>query len=205
MKNINEKTLQIIVTGLVQGVGFRPFVHRLALKQRLNGWVQNTNENVLIRISGKSDDIAGFLVSLKTEAPPAAMIEKILTEEIPPEEFTAFQILKSSDVSDDITEISPDIAVCSDCLDDIRREGSRMNYAFVNCTNCGPRFTIIRDLPYDRAKTTMQPFPMCPSCRKEYENISDRRFHAQPTACAKSIGCGGSCRDGHCQMDESYF
>jgi hydrogenase maturation protein HypF len=187
MKNINEKTLQIIVTGLVQGVGFRPFVHRLALKQRLNGWVQNTNENVLIRISGKSDDIAGFLVSLKTEAPPAAMIEKILTEEIPPEEFTAFQILKSSDVSDDITEISPDIAVCSDCLDDIRREGSRMNYAFVNCTNCGPRFTIIRDLPYDRAKTTMQPFPMCPSCRKEYENISDRRFHAQPTACAN---CG---------------
>ncbi len=179
-----QKTLQITVNGLIQGVGFRPFIYRIALRHGLKGWVCNTNENVLIRISGDPLKIEGFLQSLKTEAPAAASVEEILYEEIAPESFTEFQILKSHDVSEDITEISPDIAVCSECLEDIEREGNRLNYSFVNCTNCGPRFTIIRDLPYDRAKTTMSEFAMCPDCRKEYESVTDRRFHAQPTACS---------------------
>ncbi|MCX6287597.1 MAG: acylphosphatase, partial [Bacteroidetes bacterium] len=178
------KTLQIIVTGLIQGVGFRPFVYRIAHRHGLKGWVQNTNENVRICVSGDPLNIEVFLHSLKSEAPPAAIIEEILSEEIEEEEFHQFQILKSNDVSDDITEISPDIAVCNECLEDIDCDGRRLDYSFVNCTNCGPRFTIIRDLPYDRAKTTMDPFTMCPQCSQEYESVLDRRFHAQPTACA---------------------
>ena len=169
---------------MVQGVGFRPFVYRLAMQHALTGWVQNTNENVRIRISGSSADIALFLEALKEEAPPASMIEAITVQETAPEPFTAFTIKHSHNLSDDITEISPDIAACSDCLEDIEKKGNRLDYAFVNCTNCGPRFTIIQDLPYDRAKTTMQSFPMCSDCQKEYEHILDRRFHAQPTACA---------------------
>ena len=178
------KTLQVIVTGLVQGVGFRPFVHRLAAEFNLAGWVQNTNENVRIRITGEQAAIEAFLAALSADAPPAAMVEKIVTEELPTEDFTGFQIQKSNDVSEDITEICPDIAVCDACMDDTTRKGNRLDYSFVNCTNCGPRFTIIRDLPYDRDKTTMQVFPMCPACRKEYEDIRDRRFHAQPVACS---------------------
>ncbi len=182
-----DKTLQITVSGLIQGVGFRPFVYRTALRQGLKGWVQNTNENVRIRISGDPLNIEHFLHALITEAPAAASVQEIFSEEFSKEEFTEFSILESHDVSEDITEISPDIAVCSECLEDIERKGNRYNYSFVNCTNCGPRFTIIRDLPYDRAKTTMSEFAMCPDCKKEYEAVSDRRFHAQPTACA---GCG---------------
>ena len=169
---------------MVQGVGFRPFVYRLAIRFGLTGWVLNTNENVQIRISGNPSDIDHFLNSLKEEAPPASMIEDVSIKEMNPEVFDSFNIHSSHDVSEDITEISPDIAVCSDCMEDAGKEGNRLNYAFVNCTNCGPRFTIIRDLPYDRAKTTMLSFPMCPACRMEYESIADRRFHAQPTACA---------------------
>lgn len=184
MKNI---TTQVIVKGLVQGVGFRPFIYRMAMKHNLKGWVQNTNENVRIRITGKEEQTSLFLASLTQEAPPAAVLENIFAEELEHEEFAAFEIYKSHNVSDDITEISPDIAVCAACLKDIELAGNRLDYSFVNCTNCGPRFTIIRDLPYDRAKTTMAAFPMCPDCRSEYEEITDRRFHAQPTAC---IHCG---------------
>ena len=155
----------------------------MAINHGLNGWVLNTNENVLIRVSGNKEAIDLFLESLEKETPLAAMIEKITPEEISYEAFTGFVILKSNDISDEITEISPDIAVCHECMEDIAIAGNRLNYAFVNCTNCGPRFTIIRDLPYDRAKTTMQDFPMCHDCRMEYENLHDRRFHAQPVAC----------------------
>jgi len=175
------------VTGLVQGVGFRPFVYRMAMKYALTGWVQNTNENVRICVSGTAVDLDNFVISLEKEAPPASMIENIATSELAVQDFVGFTILHSDDLSDDITEISPDIAVCDACLEDIKKQGTRLGYAFVNCTNCGPRFTIIRDLPYDREKTTMQPFAMCPDCRKEYETITDRRFHAQPTACSR---CG---------------
>ena len=115
------------------------------------------------------------------------MIENVAIFELENEVFSDFIILDSHDLSDDVTEISPDIAVCKECLEDMEKVGSRFNYAFVNCTNCGPRFTIIRDLPYDRDKTTMQSFEMCTDCRNEYESIYDRRFHAQPTACER---CG---------------
>ena len=184
---LNDKSLQIIVNGLVQGVGFRPFVFRIATKYGLSGWVRNTNENVRILVTGTSLNINHFLISLKEEAPIAAMIEEISTLEMEPQPFFSFSILDSHDVSDEITEISPDIGVCEECIQDMDKPGTRLGYAFVNCTNCGPRFTIIQDLPYDRAKTTMQPFIMCPDCRIEYENVLDRRFHAQPTACCK---CG---------------
>jgi hydrogenase maturation protein HypF len=142
---------------------------------------------VRIRVTGNQTDTDNFLLSLKNEAPPASMIENITLCELENEEFSDFIILHSHDISDEITEISPDIAVCKECLEDMGMQGSRLDYAFVNCTNCGPRFTIIRDLPYDRDKTTMQPFEMCADCRNEYESIYDRRFHAQPTACER---CG---------------
>jgi hydrogenase maturation protein HypF len=180
---LNEKSVKILVTGLVQGVGFRPFVFRIATRFGLAGWVQNTNENVKIKVTGSIQNINSFITSLREDAPPAAIMENISITETEIESFTEFRILESHDVSDEITEISPDIAVCQECLLDIEKQGTRMDYAFVNCTNCGPRFTIIEDLPYDRAKTTMKSFAMCPECRIEYETITDRRFHAQPVAC----------------------
>jgi hydrogenase maturation protein HypF len=180
---LNKKSVNIFVTGLVQGVGFRPFVFRIACRFELTGWVQNTNENVRIEATGSIQNINSFITSLREDAPPAAMIENIVVTETELKSFTEFRIIKSYDVSDEITEISPDIAVCNECLNDIDIPGNRMDYAFVNCTNCGPRFTIIEDLPYDRAKTTMKSFVMCPDCMNEYETITDRRFHAQPVAC----------------------
>jgi hydrogenase maturation protein HypF len=180
---VSEKSVRILVTGLVQGVGFRPFVFRTAKRYRLKGWVQNTNENVTIELTGTSQNINNLITSLKKDAPPAAVIENISSTEMEIIHFKEFNILKSNNVSDEITEISPDISVCDECLGDIGKTGTRLEYAFVNCTNCGPRFTIIEDLPYDRAKTTMKSFEMCPACRNEYNNIDDRRFHAQPVAC----------------------
>ena len=180
---MTTKSLQITITGLVQGVGFRPFVFRIAIRFGLTGWVRNTNENVTIIVSGTPENIHGFLNSFRDETPPAAMIDDISILEIETISFPSFTIHHSHDISSQITEISPDIAVCEACLQDMDQPGSRLDYAFVNCTNCGPRFTIIEDLPYDRAKTTMKTFVMCPSCRKEYETVTDRRFHAQPTAC----------------------
>jgi len=184
---LTEKTLQITVTGLVQGVGFRPFVFRIANRFGLTGWVQNTNENVIIQVTGTPQNINSFLVCLKADAPSAAIIRDISILEIETKPFAKFSITVSNDVSEGITEISPDIAVCDECLSDMDRHGTRFNYAFVNCTNCGPRFTIIKDLPYDREKTTMRIFTMCPQCLSEYINVTDRRFHAQPVACS---ACG---------------
>lgn len=149
--------------------------------------MRNTNENVRICITGEPCDIEQFLVALRRDAPPASLIADVSVQETETEEFAAFNILLSKNVSDEITGISPDIAVCSECMADIEAEGNRQHYAFVNCTNCGPRFSIIRDLPYDRAQTTMKPFTMCPDCRKEFESVADRRFHAQPVACER---CG---------------
>ena len=188
-----NKSLQIAVTGLIQGVGFRPFVFRIATRHDLTGWVQNTNEDIRIEVTGTDQNLGCFLNSLSEEAPPAAIIEKITSLEIKTVSFPSFTIRDSHNLSDKITEISPDIAVCDDCLRDIEQHDNRFAYPFVNCTNCGPRFTIIRDLPYDRAKTTMGLFVMCEQCRKEYETITDRRFHAQPTACS------------HCGPHYEYF
>jgi hydrogenase maturation protein HypF len=181
--DLSGKTVKILVTGRVQGVGFRPFVYRVATSLGLTGWVQNTNENVSIEVFGSEDQIRGLLSSLKDDAPPASMIETISVTTAETGPFTEFRILHSNNISDDITEISPDIAVCDECLADMKKPGPRLDYAFVNCTNCGPRFTIIEDIPYDREHTTMKTFLMCPDCMREYETYTDRRFHAQPVAC----------------------
>lgn len=169
--------------GLVQGVGFRPFVYRLAKDHGLDGWVKNAGDGVSIRLQGEQQNIDGFLVGLETQAPVASSLESISMVLKEAEEWSGFTILKSEGDSSEITQVSPDIAVCPECLADMKRQPHRLDYPFVNCTHCGPRFSIIRELPYDRERTTMDVFPMCSTCRSEYTNIEDRRFHAQPVAC----------------------
>jgi hydrogenase maturation protein HypF len=177
------KAYRIKVEGLVQGVGFRPFVYRLARKHNCQGYVLNRTDGLLIKIEGSREETQKFTEKLNTEYPPAAIIEKVIIEEYKPENFVDFKIVGSEDLSDEISRISPDIAVCPECMNDIRKQTHRLNYPFINCTNCGPRFTIIKDFPYDREKTTMEVFEMCPECAAEYNDVSDRRFHAQPVAC----------------------
>lgn len=177
----------IHITGLVQGVGFRPFIYRLAHHFYIKGWVENRNDGVFIRAEGDTASINYFINAITAEAPPASFIVHISREQAIVEGYKDFTIVKSENTSDQVTEISPDIAVCLQCLDDLKTQIHRLDYPFINCTNCGPRFSIIRDLPYDRPKTTMEPFVMCETCRKEYEDVADRRFHAQPIAC-KSCG-----------------
>lgn len=179
----NIIALRVKVEGLVQGVGFRPFVYRLAGRYKLAGWVENGNDGVRIEVQGYEKPVWNFLKALENEAPQASEISGINYEVIEPADRISFEIIRSNDLSDRITEVSPDIAVCADCLEDIRTQAHRLAYPFTNCTNCGPRFTIIRDLPYDRVNTTMEPFAMCDKCKAEYTDILDRRFHAQPVAC----------------------
>lgn len=177
----------ITVSGLVQGVGFRPFVYRLACRSGLDGWVLNTNENVRIGLKADRAALDSFVDRLRQQAPPASEIGSISVETAPPEDFSGFRIIESENLSEAVTRVSPDIAVCKDCLADMKHQSNRLDYPFLNCTNCGPRFTIIKDLPYDRDRTTMRDFSMCPACRQEYGDVLDRRFHAQPTACS---ACG---------------
>jgi hydrogenase maturation protein HypF len=173
----------IKVRGIVQGVGFRPFVYRLAHEHGLAGWVLNTSSGVEIEVEGPEQGLRQFIDSLRKEAPPLAGIEDVRIEERPPEGFTSFEIRESLP-DEGYQLISPDIATCRDCLREIFDPGDRRyRYPFTNCTNCGPRFTIIEGMPYDRPKTTMARFRMCPACRAEYDDPGDRRFHAQPNAC----------------------
>ncbi len=175
---------EIHIKGLVQGVGFRPFIYRLAEENGLKGWVENRNNGVLVKINGDYQEIEKFKRLIKSEAPAASVIKNIeIHTSENPEHFDTFRILESKDHSEEITEISPDIAVCYDCLEDMKMQPRRINYAFTNCTNCGPRFTIIKDLPYDRMNTTMNEFAMCDDCAEEYNDIHNRRFHAQPVSC----------------------
>jgi len=180
-------TYRIFVKGLVQGVGFRPFIYRLAHRFSCPGCVENRSDGVHIRINATKSVIETFLTNLRTEAPPASVISSVNCHKTDFEPFPDFRIISSRNLSPDITEVSPDIAVCGDCLADIKRQENRLDYPFVNCTNCGPRFSIISDLPYDRENTAMKPFIMCKQCEKEYKDVLDRRFHAQPTAC---LHCG---------------
>jgi hydrogenase maturation protein HypF len=179
----NIIALKIEVEGLVQGVGFRPFVYRLARKNNCNGYVLNKTDGVLIKIEGSSKDTENFSKELKSNHPVVALVKNIYIRKDKIENLDDFKILDSQDISDEISQISPDIAVCNDCIRDLKKQPHRLNFPFINCTNCGPRFTIVKDFPYDRDKTTMQVFEMCDKCRKEYSDISDRRFHAQPVAC----------------------
>jgi hydrogenase maturation protein HypF len=179
----NVIALTIRIKGLVQGVGFRPFIYRLALQHRLDGWVVNGTDGVTVKVEGIAGHMSQFMEDLRFKAPVASQIDEITIDQDLPEGLNGFYILASQDLTDETSEISPDIAVCSDCLADMNNQDHRLEYPFINCTNCGPRFSIIMDFPYDRAKTTMSAFEMCPVCRNEYSNVADRRFHAQPVAC----------------------
>jgi hydrogenase maturation protein HypF len=184
---VKSKTIQrasISVKGVVQGVGFRPFVYRLVIKHNLHGWVRNTSGKVEIEVEGGESEINSFLKELATQAPPMARIEYIQTVFSSPLGYTDFRIQESLAQSNQYQLISSDIATCMDCQDEIFNPvDRRFRYPFTNCTNCGPRFTIIEDIPYDRPNTTMREFKMCPDCAREYSDPLNRRFHAQPNAC----------------------
>jgi hydrogenase maturation protein HypF len=182
------KSASISVRGIVQGVGFRPFVYGLAVKHNLKGWVYNTSEDVRIEVEGATQAIEQFKRELQTKTPPLAHIEDVTIEYHPPRGYENFEIRRSQAQEGKYQLISPDVATCQPCLEELLNpEDRRYRYPFTNCTNCGPRFTIIEDMPYDRPKTTMRNFPMCPQCQAEYDNPLDRRFHAQPNACPR---CG---------------
>jgi len=174
---------QINIRGLVQGVGFRPAIYRIAIKNKIFGTVVNSNTGVIIRVEGDQKKIKNFISDIPKLTPLASNISSFEVTSVKVVGYVDFSISKSTSKSNAITEVSPDICVCDECLDDIKTQKNRINYPFTNCTNCGPRFTIIKDLPYDRSKTTMDIFHMCNDCKKEYSNILDRRFHAQPVAC----------------------
>jgi hydrogenase maturation protein HypF len=179
-----EKLARVSVQGVVQGVGFRPFVYRLAHEHNLKGWVRNTSGNVEIEVEGGEVALSDFLSDLETKTPPMARIEKVETVFRPSKGYSGFEILGSLSQEGKYQLVSPDIATCDDCRREIFNPADRrFRYPFTNCTNCGPRFTIIEDIPYDRPKTTMRQFKMCPECQREYDDPLDRRFHAQPNAC----------------------
>lgn len=180
---------KITVRGIVQGIGFRPFVYRLAKEHGLKGWVRNTSGSVEIEVEGDEKALQSFLNDLK-QTPPMAVIESVDVNFFPEKGYTDFVIQESISQEDKYQLISPDIATCNDCKREIFNPGDRrFRYPFTNCTNCGPRFTIIEDIPYDRPNTTMRKFKMCPECQQEYDDPVDRRFHAQPNACPN---CGPS-------------
>ena len=176
--------LKIHVTGVVQGVGFRPFVYGLATRHGLSGWVCNTSAGVDIEVEGASRALERFVADLTAHPPPLARIEQVSVTDIPLNGYTTFSIRHSQAQEGAFQPISPDICICADCLRELFDPADRRyRYPFINCTNCGPRFTIIRDIPYDRPQTTMAPFKMCPACQAEYDDPLNRRFHAQPNAC----------------------
>jgi hydrogenase maturation protein HypF len=199
--------VQILVRGIVQGVGFRPFVFSLASRRALRGQVLNNATGVLIDIEGECDTIEQFIEEMTANPPTLSLIESVERKDnLDPAHYQDFRIVESISNGEKFTPISADIATCADCLKELFDPlDRRYRYPFINCTNCGPRFTIIEDIPYDRAQTTMRDFKMCASCRTEYENPLDRRFHAEPTACPQ---CGPrlSLTDAHgCEvsLDES--
>jgi hydrogenase maturation protein HypF len=175
---------RIHVAGIVQGVGFRPYVYRLATERHLAGQIANTSTGLVIEVEGSSEVVDDFLSSLPLQAPPLALVTDIRVAEIHRTGESDFCILPSDPSASVRTLISPDIATCADCLRELFDPADRrFHYPFVNCTNCGPRFSIVRGIPYDRPQTSMSVFPMCPLCLTEYEDPCDRRFHAQPNAC----------------------
>ena len=179
------EALTIEVHGVVQGVGFRPFVYRAATHHLINGWVLNATTGVHIHAEGESKNLDEFIMELSENAPAAARVKEIEMHEVPLESFSDFTIRYSTqEVSDTTTLVSPDLATCDECIDELFDPlNRRYHYPFINCTNCGPRFTIIDELPYDRCHTSMHSFTLCNECAHEYENPLDRRFHAQPDAC----------------------
>ena len=183
------EALDIHITGIVQGVGFRPFVYRTAQKHQIKGWVLNAIDGVFIHAEAEAQQLDSFVIDLSENPPAAAQVKEIELKEVPLEHFETFEIRFSDDgEAEETTLVSPDLATCSDCVSELFDPADRRyRYPFINCTNCGPRFTIIDHLPYDRPATSMAKFPMCPTCAAEYEDPADRRFHAQPDAC---FDCG---------------
>src|SRR5262245_2149720 len=180
--------LSVRLEGIVQGVGMRPFVHALATRLALGGFVRNDGQGVTIEIEGDADRLDEFVADLKRRSPSLAVIERLRATEIPPRHETTFLIADSAAVARHSALVPPDTATCDDCLHELFDPADRRyRYPFINCTNCGPRFTIVRDVPYDRARTTRSSFAMCRDGTREYHDPADRRFHAEPIACA---ACG---------------
>jgi len=183
---------RVRVEGIVQGVGFRPFVHALATRLHLAGLVGNDSGGVFIEVEGRPEAVTGFRDALEREAPPLALIARVSVDEVPTRGGAGFAIVESMAGGERQALVSPDAATCQDCLRELRDPADRRyRYPFVNCTNCGPRFTIVRDVPYDRPLTTMASFALCAACAREYHDPADRRFHAQPVCCP---ACGPSLR-----------
>ena len=178
-----SKAVSIRVYGLIQGVGFRPFLHRIAAEYHVCGWAINANDSVRIHVEGDGHAVDEFLAHVSLNPPRLATVERVAVSDAQREGFTSFEIRQSSSDSSEVTRVSPDMAVCDDCLADMESQTNRIDYPFTNCTNCGPRFSIITSLPYDRPTTTMASFEMCDRCQGEYLDIADRRYHAQPNAC----------------------
>ncbi|HZD49130.1 MAG TPA: carbamoyltransferase HypF, partial [Silvibacterium sp.] len=178
----------IRVRGVVQGVGFRPFIYRLAQAHMLTGWVLNGAQGVEIHLEGVEEDLAAFVREMRTHPPPAAELTEIQVESAPCEGLSEFTIRESTPGQGPTVRVSPDLPVCEECLAELSDPSDRRyRYPYINCTNCGPRYSVILALPYDRPNTTMRSWPMDRHCSDEYQNPSDRRFHAQPVACPE---CG---------------
>jgi hydrogenase maturation protein HypF len=172
------------IKGIVQGVGFRPFIYQLAHRYQLSGHVVNTSEGVDLEVEGSDDNVEHFFQSVLSERPPLAHISSMERADLQPRNDKVFEIKESRVDEERSALISPDVSICPDCLRELKdSKDRRFRYPFINCTNCGPRYTIIMDIPYDRAMTTMKKFKMCKACQREYEDPTNRRFHAQPNAC----------------------
>ena len=175
---------RIVIRGLVQGVGFRPFVYRLATEMELCGWVQNNLQGVFLEVQGEKATVDHFLVRLQNDKPAHAAIQSLECTRLDPRRFESFEIRASDTEGESLALVLPDIATCPECLRELFDPANRRHlYPFINCTHCGPRFSIIEAVPYDRPNTSMKNFPMCALCREEYDDPLNRRFHAQPTAC----------------------
>ncbi|GAH63599.1 unnamed protein product, partial [marine sediment metagenome] len=189
------KRQRIFITGRVQGVGFRPAVYRIALSLGLSGVVYNDTKGVTIELQGKEEKIAEFLERLQSDAdkPPLAEIKSCDTVDIPViEAESKFTIQTSDSEGTPLSQVTADIATCRDCLAEMAdKKDFRYGYPFINCTNCGPRYSIVKNIPYDRPNTTMSVFKMCDRCAAQYTDVTDRRFHAQPVACGE---CGPKIR-----------
>ena len=180
----SRQRLRITLRGAVQGVGFRPFVYRLATEMSLNGWVLNSSAGLVVEVEGATEELRTFEDRLERERPRASVVTVRETEWLAPQGFTGFEIHHSETDSAKSVNVLPDLATCDDCRNELLDPANRrFQYPFTNCTNCGPRYTIVVDIPYDRPNTTMRDFVLCPACREEYENPANRRFHAQPNAC----------------------
>src|SRR5918992_1621961 len=184
MRTPTRERWEVSVRGIVQGVGFRPFIYALARRHALSGLVRNDADGVRIEVEGAPEDLERFVRVLEEDPPPLAMVESVFWQPLATLGDREFRIEESREGLRRQALVSPDVATCDDCLAELLDPTDRRyRYPLTNCTNCGPRFTITRSVPYDRATTTMAPFEMCPECLNEYDNPSDRRFHAQPNAC----------------------